>query len=97
MPTYIVFADYTDKGIANIKDSPDRLDAVRKLVADHGGEVKAIYLMMGDHDIVTIIDAPNDDTAARLLLTIGAEGNIRTKSYKIFDEDEFRSIVASLS
>ncbi|MAG97848.1 MAG: GYD family protein [Rhodospirillaceae bacterium] len=96
MPTYVVFADYTNKGIANIKDAPDRLDAVRKLVADHGGEVKAFYLMLGDHDIMTIIDAPNDDTAAKLLLTIGGEGNVRTKSYKAFEEDEFRSIVKSL-
>lgn len=96
MPTYIVFGDYTGQGIANIKDAPDRLDAVGKLVADHGGEVKAFYLMMGDHDFMAIIDAPNDDTAAKLLLTIGGDGNVRTKSYKVFDEDEFRGIVGSL-
>ncbi len=96
MPTYIVFADYTDQGLNSIKHSPDRLDAVRKLVADHGGEVKAFYLLMGEHDIMSIIEVPNDDTAARLLLTISGEGNIRTKSYKAFDEDEFRGIVGSL-
>ena len=97
MATYIVFADYTEQGLANIKQSPDRLDAVRKLVADHGGEIKSIYLMMGEHDIMTVMEAPNDDTAAKLLLTISAEGNIRTKSYKAFTEDEFRSIVGSLA
>ncbi len=96
MPTYIVFADYTDKGIAAIKDAPDRLDAVRKLVADHGGELKAFYLLLGEHDIMSIIDVPNDDTAARLLLTISGEGNIRTKSFKAFEEDEFRAVVGSL-
>jgi uncharacterized protein with GYD domain len=45
---------------------------------------------------MSIIEVPNDDTAARLLLTISGEGNIRTKSYKAFDEDEFRAIVGSL-
>lgn len=96
MPTYIVFADYTEKGLANIKESPVRLDAVRKLAADHGGEVKAFYLMTGEHDILTIIEGPNDDTVARLLLTISSEGNVRTQSYRAFEEQDFRQIVQSL-
>ena len=96
MPTYVALANYTDQGIKAVKDSPARLDAIKKLVADHGGEIKAFYLTLGGYDLLTVIDAPNDDVIAKLLLTIGVDGNVRTTTFRAYSEDEFRSVVASL-
>jgi uncharacterized protein with GYD domain len=96
MPTYVTLAKYTDQGIKGIKDSPDRLDAIKKLVADHGGEIKAFYLTLGEYDVLAVIDAPNDDVIGKLLLTIGADGNARTTTFRAYTEDEFRSLVVSL-
>lgn len=96
MPVYVTLANYTDQGIKGVKESPDRLDAIRKLVADHGGEIKSFYLTLGEYDLITVIDAPNDDVIAKLLLTVGADGNVRTTTFRAYTEDEFRSVVASL-
>jgi uncharacterized protein with GYD domain len=96
MPVYVTLANYTDQGIKGVKESPGRLDAIKKLVADHGGEIKAFYLTLGEYDLVTVIDAPNDDVIAKLLLTVGADGNVRTTTFRAYTEDEFRSVVASL-
>jgi uncharacterized protein with GYD domain len=96
MPTYVTLASYTDQGIKRIRDSPARVDAIKKLVADHGGEIKAFYLTLGEYDMVAVIDAPNDTVIAKLLLTIGADGNTRTTSFRAYSEDEFRHIVESL-
>lgn len=96
MPTYIALANYTDQGIKAVKESPGRLDAIKKLASDHGGEIKEFYLTLGAYDILAVIDAPNDDVVAKLLLTIGVDGNVRTTTFRAYSEDEFRSVVASL-
>ena len=96
MATFISLINYTDQGIANVKDSPKRLDMAREGLEAMGVTIKEFYLTMGDYDAVTIIDAPDGATAARALLAIGAQGNVSTTTLQAFGEDEFRNIVASL-
>jgi len=96
MATYITLLKYTQDGVKNIKDSPARLDDARKLFKAMGAEMKAWYLTLGEYDAVTIVEGPDDETAAKLLLTIGAQGNIRTTTFRAFTEDEFRKIIAAL-
>ena len=62
MSHYIALINYTDKGMANIKDSPGRLDKARTLLRDMGGEFKQVYLTMGGHDMVVIYESPDDAT-----------------------------------
>ena len=78
MPSYIMLSNWTDQGIRHVKDSPDRLDAARKLCVQHGAEITAFYMTMGAYDMVIVIDAPNDDAFARLAISIAKGGNIRT-------------------
>lgn len=96
MPTYISLINYTDQGIRDIKNAGKRATAAKKLLSSMGGKVKAIYLTMGSYDIVTIAEAPDDETAAKFALTLGATGNVRTTTLKAFTEAEFRKIIASL-
>ena len=65
MSHYIALVNYTDKGIANVKDSPARLDRARALLREMGGEFEAVYLTMGHHDMVVAYEAPDDATSAR--------------------------------
>jgi uncharacterized protein with GYD domain len=96
MPTYVTLVRYTEQGIRNIKESPSRLEAAKKLAKSAGAEIKSFYLALGTYDIVLTVDAPNDETAARLVLSIGAQGNVRTDTLRVFDETEFRKLIASL-
>lgn len=96
MSTYISLVNYTDQGIGNIKQSPKRLSASKKLLSDLGGKLKAFYLTMGGYDIVVILEAPNDEVAAKFALTLGSAGNIRTTTLRAFPEAEFRKIVKEL-
>lgn len=96
MPTYIGLYNYTDQGIRNVKDSPARLDAAKQLIASLGGEIKAFYLTMGVYDIVTIIEAPDDETAAKGTLALTSGGSIRGNTLKAFPEADFRNIIAGL-
>ena len=96
MATYISLLNYTQKGAENIKESPARLDAAKKAFQSMGAELKQWYLVMGQYDAVVISEGPDDDTVAKLLLVIGAQGNIKTETFRAFTEDEYRKIISAL-
>ena len=96
MATYIILTNWTQKGIENVKESPDRLDAAKKAFQAAGGELKEFYLVMGKYDMVVVGEAPDDATAATLALAIGSGGAVRTETLRAFTEDEYREIIAAL-
>lgn len=96
MPTYITLVNYTQKGIENVKESPQRLDAAKQAFQGMGAKLKEFYLVMGRYDIILVSEAPNDETVAKIALTLGSLGSVRTESFRAFKEDEYREIVASL-
>ncbi len=96
MATYILLTNYTQQGIANVKESPARLDAARKFFESVGAQLKQFYLTMGKYDIVVVAEAPDDETIAKIALKLGSLGNVRTETLRAFPEDEFRKIVAAL-
>jgi uncharacterized protein with GYD domain len=51
---------------------------------------------MGPYDLVCVVDAPDADTAARAILSLGTEGNVRTLTLPAFTEDEYRKIIDSM-
>ena len=97
MPTYLSLGNWTDQGIRNVKDAGKRIDAAKKMMKDAGGELKAFYMTMGVYDLVTIAEAPSDEVVAKVLLTIGGIGNVRTTTLRAFNEAEAKKIIGSLS
>lgn len=96
MPTYIILASWTDQGIRNVKEAPQRVDAARKAVEAAGGKWLGFYLTMGKYDMVVIAEGKSDETVAATLLAIGSGGNVRTETLKAFSEAEARQIIAKL-
>jgi len=96
MPTYVSLLHYTDQGIRNIKDGPARLDAAKKALQAAGGELKHFFLMMGQYDILLVVEAPNDETVGKFTLATGALGNVRTETCRAFSESEFRKLISSM-
>lgn len=96
MPTYISMLRYTQQGISSAKNAPARIDAAKEAYKKAGGELKAIYLTMGQYDLVVIAEMPNDETVARTALALGMQGNIRSETMRAFTETEFRKIAGSL-
>ena len=96
MAKYISLVQYKAKGIENIKESPNRLDAVKQLCESMGATVEGFYLTMGRYDIILIVDAPNSETAAKILLTITSGGAVSTETLTAFSEEEYRKIISEL-
>lgn len=96
MPTFITLASWTQEGIKNVKESPDRLDDAKKAFMAFGGELKEFYMVMGQYDMVVIGEAPNAEAVSKIALAIGQSGAVRTETLRAFSEDEYRQVVADL-
>lgn len=96
MPTYIALMRWTEQGIAKVKDSPSRLDSGREAFKKLGVEIKDTYLTMGRYDLVCVLEAQNDESLARALLTLGSQGNVQTETMKAWNEDEYRKITGAV-
>ncbi len=96
MKTYIVLANFTQKGIENIKEAPARLDETKKAFEAVGARIKEFYLVMGRYDMVLVVEGPDDETAAKLALAIGSRGAVRSETLSALTEDQYRKIIATL-
>ncbi len=96
MPTYVVLGNWTDQGIRNIKESPKREDALRRLCEKLGAKVKDLYRTMGRYDFVALVDAPDDVTMSSFLLSLGAAGNSRTETLRVLTRQEAEQAIARI-
>jgi uncharacterized protein with GYD domain len=96
MAKFISLVKYQTKGIENIKESPNRLDAVKQLCESMNATVESFYLTMGRYDIIIVIEAPDLETAAKILLTTTSKGAVSTETLPAFSEDEYRKIISEL-
>jgi len=96
MPTYIALLNWTQQGVSKVGSSAKRLDAGRKAFKKAGVEIKDVYLTMGRHDLVCLIEAPDDETYAKAMLGLASQGNVSTETLKAFTEDQYRKIIGSL-
>ena len=96
MVSAVMLLNWTDHGIKNVKESPKRLDGVKKLAKELGGEVKSFYMTLGVYDLVLIVDMPNNDKLASFGLKLGSLGNVRSTTLKAFPEDDYRRIIGGL-
>ena len=97
MATYIVLGQFTDQGIRNVKDTPKRADALKEMAKKAGATVKDVYWTLGQYDVVTVIDAPDDASLTALLLSVGALGNVRTQALRAFASDEMSRILKKMA
>ncbi len=93
MPTYIALLDWTEQGVQNFKDSVDRYEAAAQQFEKVGVTFKDVYWTLGTHDLVAIMDAPDDETVAAALLMTASQGNIRTTTLRAFSADEMRGVI----
>jgi len=77
MPTYILLSTLTDEGAKKLKASPKRLQEVNKEIEKFGAKVTAQYAVLGLYDFVSIVEAPDNETMAKISVDLHARGTIR--------------------
>jgi uncharacterized protein with GYD domain len=97
MATFVVLGCFTDQGIRNAKETTKRADAFKEMARKVGVTVKDVYWTLGQFDIVAICEAPDDQTAQGLALSIGGMGNVRTQTLRAFSQAEMGGILAKMA
>jgi uncharacterized protein with GYD domain len=96
MPTYIALSTFTDQGIRNVKDTTKRAAAVKEMAKKFGTDMSQIYWTLGHYDLVTIIEAQDEQAALTFAMAVGAAGNIRTHTLRAFTADEMGAVLARM-
>ena len=96
MPTYVTLMNWTDQGVRNVRDTVHRRGQADELAQKHGATIEEVYWTVGPYDIVTIVEAPDDESVTAMMLELTAEGNIRTTTLRAFDHDQMQAIIQRL-
>ncbi len=96
MPTFIAMLSWTDQGIRGVKDSPKRLLAAREAAKKLGVDIKQVFLTTGEFDLLSILEAANGDNVAKLIMTLGSQGNLRSRTVRAWPEAEYMKLISEL-
>ena len=96
MPTYVILGKYTQKGIENIKTSPEKRKAVGKVFESVGGKFRDFYYTLGQYDFVAICEAPNEEVILKAMLVIGSKGEVRTETLTAIPADKGTELIKGM-
>lgn len=96
MASYLSLINWTEQGVKNIKQSPERLDAAKEAVKAVGGRIIFVYMLMGQYDLAVLYEFPDDETAAKALLAVAQQGNISAQTLRAFTDAEYHDLIAAL-
>jgi uncharacterized protein with GYD domain len=90
MPTYVLLSTLTPEGRQTLHKSPERLEAVNKEIEQLGCKVSAQYAVLGPFDFVTVVEAPDNETAAHLSIDLGSRGTVNITTLPAMPVADFR-------
>jgi uncharacterized protein with GYD domain len=80
MPTYIMLTNLTPEGVQTLKNNPTRVQEVNKEVEQLGVTVKDQWATLGQYDFITIVEAPDDQTMAKVSVELGSRGTMSSQT-----------------
>lgn len=89
MPVYVMLTNLTDEGRKTVKEKPERIKEVNKEVEKMGVKILAQYALLGGYDFVNILEAPDNQTIARVAVELGSRGTLQTTTLAALSVDEF--------
>jgi uncharacterized protein with GYD domain len=89
MPTYILLSTLSTQGVQTLKANPDRLREVNRDVEELGARVLHQWATLSEYDFVTVVEAPDPATIARVSVALGARGSTKVQTITALGIDEF--------
>jgi len=89
MPTYIMLCTLTPEGVQTVKNNPNRIKEVNSEVERLGARVTAQWATLGHFDFISIVEAPDEQTIARVSLELGSRGTGRYETLAAIPVDQF--------
>jgi uncharacterized protein with GYD domain len=83
-------------GIRNVKETIGRAEAFKEMAKKTGVAVKDLYWTLGSYDVVAVCEAPDDESATALSLSVCSRGNVRSETLRAFSFEEMKRILAKM-
>ena len=94
MPIYVMLSRLSQQGVQTLKANPDRLREVNRDVEELGAKVLHQWATLGEFDFVSVVDAPDIETVAKISVALGARGSTRIQTLPALEID---ALLQSLS
>jgi uncharacterized protein with GYD domain len=90
MPKYLIEASYTPEGVRGVRSAggTSRRDAVAAVAESVGGRLESFYFAFGDHDVHTVVDLPDNESAAAVAITVNASGAVKVRTTVLLTPEE---------
>jgi uncharacterized protein with GYD domain len=89
MPLYILLSTLSETGRKVIRKLPGSIRKVNAEVDRMGVRVVAQYAVLGPYDFVTVVEAPDNETVARVSMELGARGSVQIMTMPAIPVDQF--------
>ena len=80
MPTFVMLTNLTSEGVQTLKNNPGRVQEVNKEVEQLGVTVKEQWAVLGQYDFITIVEAPDETTMAKVSVELGSRGTMSSQT-----------------
>jgi uncharacterized protein with GYD domain len=88
MSVYLMLTTLTDTGRKALQDDPEILKEINKEVEYSGVKILTQYALLGQFDFVNIVEAPNNETVAKLAIRLSAKGTTQTLTLAAISLDD---------
>jgi uncharacterized protein with GYD domain len=89
MSTYIMLTRLTPDGVKTIKDNPSRVQEVNKEVEQLGVKVLNQWATLGEYDFVSVVEAPDEQTMAKVSVELGSRGTTTNSTLAAIVAEDF--------
>jgi uncharacterized protein with GYD domain len=89
MPVFIMLTRLTSNGVRTIKDNPGRVQEVNKEVEQLGVKVISQWATLGEYDFVSVVEAPDETTMAKVSIELGSRGTTTNQTMSAIPAEEF--------
>jgi uncharacterized protein with GYD domain len=92
MTTFLMFGKYSAQAMKDM--SPERTKKAAGLIKQLGGEVKAMYALLGETDLLLVVNLPGVESAMKASLALGKMTGIAFTTAPAVSVEEFDKLVA---
>jgi uncharacterized protein with GYD domain len=91
MPTFLMLTNLTAEGVRTLKNNPGRIDEVNREVEQMGVKVVSQYATLGQYDFVTVVEAPDEKTMAKVSVELGSRGTMTSQTLAALPAEDLAS------
>jgi uncharacterized protein with GYD domain len=93
VPVYITLMKWSTLGVGGLPAWRDRIEEASRAIEERGGRLLDAYVTLGRFDMVEVFEAPDDESAAQILIAVGRHGSVQTETLRAFTREQAEAIV----